>query len=155
MKNQIQRKDIIMKKHDEEAIFEEPFRNWKRKRYEGKKPDKASARKQYKERKPSDDSDFLIEFLAEIETDRDLKKPIEQLLCDVQDSLQTWEEDRKKSDLSDSTKKAVSLILYSLTRMTSMNARVALSNKRLTIWIIVMTSIMTISSIIQLFINRI
>ena len=126
-----------MRKHREKDIYEEPFIPWIRKRYKGSKPDNDP------------------ELLAEIETDRDLDKPIEQLLCDVQDSLQTWEEDRKKSDLSDSTKKAVSLILYSLTRMTSMNARVALSNKRLTIWIIVMTSIMTISSIIQLFINRI
>ena len=44
-----------MKKHDEEEVFEEPNIPWKRKRYEGEKPDINSAREQYKERKPKDD----------------------------------------------------------------------------------------------------
>ena len=128
-----------MKKHDEEKIIEEPFRNWRRKQYIGPKPNDPRE-------------------LAETETDRDLDKPIEQLLCDVQDSLQTWEKVKGNTGLSESLERAVSLILYSITRMTSMNAIVSIENsklqksiKRLTIWIWILTIILTAFGFIQTF----
>ena len=99
-----------MRKHREKDIYEEPFIPWIRKRYKGSKPDNDP------------------ELLAEIETDRDLDKPIEQLLCDVQDSLQNWLKPREKPE---DIERAISLILYSLGRTASMNARVAISNSKL------------------------
>ncbi len=114
-----------MKKHEEDPIHEEPFKNWRRKRYKGAKP------------KPEDDPPGL----AEIETDRDLDKPVEQLLCDVYEGYTHWLRETKSAGSPEEMKKPVELILYTLARTASMNAVVARSNKQLQAKVGVLTRI--------------
>ena len=104
--------DKQYKLHEEDKIRSEPFIPWCRKRYTGPKP-----------------IDKPAEY-AELLTDRDLKKPIEQLLCDVQEGYTHWLRDSKSSDVPEEMKKPIELILYSMARSTSMNAVVALENQK-------------------------
>ena len=92
---------------------------------------------------------------GEYETDRDLTKPIQQLLSDVEETHRKWADKypskgRATSDTSpaddDSSEKkwtlAVELILEALARATAMNARVAQTNTSLSRTLIVLTFIL-------------
>ncbi len=78
---------------------------------------------------------------SEIETDKDLNKPVEQLLCDVEESYLKWKEfyadARAREGRLQLGKGAheerfrTELFLYSLVRSTAMNAKVALDSERL------------------------
>ena len=59
-----------------------------------------------------------IRELAEAETNRDLKKPIQQLLCDVHEEVHQTHRSVEEN------------IIHANKRMVSMMARVALSNER-------------------------
>lgn len=78
---------------------------------------------------------------SELETDRDLDKPIEQLVCDVQ------EETHANRD-------SIANIAGAQKRMVSMMARVAKTNERATNWMVGLTvaiSVMTLIVIVLTF----
>ncbi len=116
--------DDKFKPHKSSHVDKEPFINWLRKTHDEIPKDKSTQSE------------------AEIITDRDLDKPIEQLLCDIEETHVKWgriREELLNKDLSEAkmeTKKeeakdkAVELILYALTRSSSMNAVVALENRK-------------------------
>jgi hypothetical protein len=79
----------------------DPPRKWKRKLYDESKLDGLSRRER-----------------SELETDRDMDKEVEQLVCDVHEETH----DPSRTDLAN--------IAGAQKRMTSMLARVALSNQR-------------------------
>jgi hypothetical protein len=74
---------------------------------------------------------------AEKETDRDLVKPIEQLLCDVHDMAERIEQG------GDLASKPIQAMLHAQKRMVSMMAKVALSNDRLAWRMEVLTWVVT------------
>lgn len=128
-----------MKKHREKKISEEPFFDWERKRYTGSK----------KGLSPADH--------AELETDRDLGKPVEQLLCDVYEGYTNWLRLENSTETPEEMKKPMELILYTMARTASMNAVVAkestalqTSIKKLTHWLWILTIILVVISAIQI-----
>jgi len=100
----------------------DPKRKWKRKNYD-----------ESKLHHPLVLEDF------ELETDRDLDKPLEQLVCDVHE--ETNNKDRPPLEN----------IAHAQKRMVSMMARIAKSNTILTKWIIILTVIIAIMTLIMLF----
>ncbi len=97
----------------------DPPRKWKRKNFDESKlpaPDKVRER-------------------SEIETDRDLAKPIEQLLCDVHEEIHN----DKRASLEN--------IASAQKRMVSMMARVAISSERLNKKIFLLTLVLTVLTI--------
>ena len=111
-----------MARHEKDRIDEDPVNPWVRKWY------------------TADKATDVCES-AEQETDRDLDKPIEQLLCDVHDGHQNWVKKFGKSDQPSEMDRAVELVLYTLARTASMNAVVAKSNEQLQKQIGVLTRI--------------
>ena len=100
---------------------------------------------------PKNDEDNPSRNFAEQETDRDLDKPIEQLLSDVHEALGGWRRfiTVKQPTRSHTIRKATDLILYSFGRTASMQAVVALENRktqtairRLTRWVVVLTAVL-------------
>jgi len=96
-----------MRRHREIKVSDEPFVDWERKRYTGSKANLC----------PADH--------AELETDRDLGKPVEQLLCDVYEGYTYWQRLKDSPDTPEGMKIPVELILYTMCRTASMNAVVA------------------------------
>jgi len=87
-----------------------------------------------------------IRKLAEAETNRDLKKPIQQLLCDVHEEVHQTDRSVEEN------------IIHANKRMVSMMARVALSNERYSgillklTWVLVfLTIILAIMTFIMIF----
>jgi len=131
-----------MKKHREIKVPEEPFIDWVRKRYTGSKNGL----------NPPD--------LAELETDRDLGKPIEQLLCDAYEGYTYWLKLKSSPDTPEEMKKPIQLILYTMVRTASMNAVVAKESttlqksiKNLTRWLWIFTIILVLMGAIQLWVQ--
>jgi len=93
-----------MKRKHPEKKSSEPWVRWTRKRFPTKLPNKG---------------DLKIEAEAEFETDRDLSKPIPQLLCDFHDQAE-----RALQTVSLET----CLVLNAHKRMVAMMAQVALKN---------------------------
>ena len=85
----------------------EAWVKWRRKRFPAKRPNQ---------------DDLAIELEAELETDRDLSKPIPQLLCDFHDQA---ERALKSGDPS------TRLVLNAQKRMVAMMAKVAMKNQTL------------------------
>jgi len=130
---------IRMKRHREIKVSDEPFVDWERKRYTGSKNNLT----------PAD--------LAEVETDRDLGKPVEQLLCDVYEGYTYWLLLKNSPDTPEEMKRPIELILYSLARTASMNAVVAKEStalqrsvEKLTRWLWIFTAILIILGVAQL-----
>ena len=128
-----------MKRHREIKVSDEPFVDWERKRYTGSKNNLT----------PAD--------LAEVETDRDLGKPVEQLLCDVYEGYTYWLLLKNSPDTPEEMKRPIELILYSLARTASMNAVVAKEStalqrsvEKLTRWLWIFTAILIILGVAQL-----
>jgi len=89
-------------------------------------------------------SQLSVRERSELEADRDLDKPVEQLVCDVHEETH----DTKRDSLAN--------IAGAQKRMTSMMAKIAKSNDRLgknmlalTIAILVLTLVMTIKMFIK------
>ena len=127
-----------MKLHEQENV-PEPFKHWKRKQFLEQKPDGVLAR-------------------AERETDRDLEKDIEQLLCDVHDAHQRWRAEQQKRSKQEGKEyreedDPVRLVLYSLARTASMNARVAISNKRMARAMFSVAFVATVVAILSLIVS--
>jgi hypothetical protein len=99
----------------------DPKRKWKRKNYDESKLHKPLIREDF-----------------ELETDRDLDKPLEQLVCDVH------EETNKNN------RTPIENIAHAQKRMVSMMARIAKSNEKLTKWIIGLTVVIIIMTLIML-----
>lgn len=101
------------------SIFDpDPQRHWKRKNYDEEKLKALSPREQ-----------------AELETDRDLDKSIEQLMCDVHEELHA------------PYRSGIENIASAQKRMVSMMGRVALSNAlvvRQMLWLTWIIAIMTV-----------
>jgi len=93
-------------------ISPDPPRKWTRKEYDESKLDGLTRRER-----------------SELETDRDLDKPLEQLVCDVHE------------ETHDPRRTAEENIAGGQKRMVSMMARVAKSNARATRWMIVLTAV--------------
>ncbi len=128
-----------MKRHRETKIPEEPFVDWERKRYTGSKDGLSAADH------------------AELETDRDLGKPIEQLLCDVYEGYTYWLKLQNSPDTPQEIKKPIELVLYTMVRTASMNAVLAkeskalqTSIKKLTRWLWILTIILVIFGAAQI-----
>ena len=105
--------------HRAEDVHDEPVVPWERKNYKGTKADPATSPRNF----------------GEMETDRDLDKPIEQLLSDVHEGLGEWRKFAAKQPplatrpaLSAEAFTATNLVLYSLGRTASMQAVVAREN---------------------------
>jgi hypothetical protein len=96
-----------MKHHRETEVPDEPFVDWVRKKYTGSKESLSPAEH------------------AEVETDRDLGKPVEHLLCDVYEGYTYWLQLRESPNTPEEMKTPVELILYTMSRTASMNATVA------------------------------
>jgi len=100
-------------------------------------PNKKWTRKVFPCTKPSGQE---IRESAERETDRDLDKCLEQLLCDIHESHQEWKldyrenPDKTKGDMTDEefmTQKhdrSIELVLHAFVRMNSMMVQVVKSN---------------------------
>ena len=102
-------------------------RNWQRKNFDESKLEGLSVRER-----------------SEIETDRDLVKPIEQLVCDVHEEIHN----------KDGTE--LGRIACAQKRMVSMMARVSISNDRMTNqirWLTWAIAIMTLAIIILTLFN--
>jgi hypothetical protein len=76
-----------------------------------------------------------IRELAEAETNRDLKKPIQQLLCDVHEEVLQ-------------TRPVEENIIHANKRMVSMMARVALSNERYSGVLLKLTWVLVVLTIV-------
>jgi hypothetical protein len=131
-----------MKRHREIKVPDEPFVDWERKRYTGPKENLS----------PPDH--------AELETDRDLGKPVAQLLCDVYEGYTYWLRLKNSPDTPEEMKTPIELILYSMVRTASMNAVVARESaalqksvEKLTCWIWILTVILVFLGIAQLWIQ--
>jgi len=112
-----------MEKLDNVPWASDPERGWERKNYDEGKLDRLSPRRR-----------------AELETDRDLEKPVEQLVCDVHEETH----DPNRSPLEN--------IAGAQKRMVSMMARVAISNQRIAtkmFWLTI--AIATMTAVILLF----
>ncbi len=94
----------------------EPSQNWQRKLYDEAPLRQLDYRKDEDRRKGS-----------EIETNRDLDKPLEQLVCDVHEETH----DPKRTEIAN--------LAGAQKRMVSMMARVAKSNDRVSFWMIILT----------------
>ena len=126
-------------KHRAIEVPYEPFVDWERKRYTGPKDNLSSA------------------DLAELETDRDLGKPIQQLLCDVYEGYTSWLSLKSSPSIPEDMKTPIQLILYTMARTASMNAVVAkesaalqISIRNLTRGLWGFTVILVIIGIVQL-----
>jgi hypothetical protein len=108
----------------------DPPQNWRRKNYD-EAPLRALDYKKDEDRRKG----------SEIETNRDLDKPMEQLVCDVHE--ETHDPDR--TDLAN--------IAGAQKRMVSMMARVARSNDRMTRWMLFFTVVITILTAIILYLT--
>lgn len=108
-----------MEKHPEKQVGE-PWVRWTRKRFPTKLPN---------------EEDLKIEVEAERETDRDLSKPIPQLLCDFHDQAE-----RAMRQASPDTK----LLLNAHKRMVAMMAQVAIENRRMGTWMLLLTIVVAI-----------
>ena len=98
----------------------DPPRRWKRKNYDESFLPQLTVRKR-----------------SEIETDRDLAKPPEQLVCDVHE--ETHGAGNVMENLAGAQK-----------RMVSLMARVAKSNDRASFWMIVLTLVIAIMTLVLL-----
>ncbi len=99
-------------------------------------PEKRWNRKNYDEGKLRN---LELRDLCELETGRDLDKPLEQLVCDVHE------------ETNNPNRKALDNIAHAQKRMVSMMARIAKSNEKLTWWIIGLTGLtflLTVFSVI-------
>lgn len=112
-----------MEKHPEKACGEARVR-WVRKRFPTKLPN---------------EEDLKIEFEAEKETDRDLSKPIPQLLCDFHDQAE-----RAIRQASPDTK----LLLNAQKRMVAMMAQVAIENRKMGTWMFWLTVVIAIFTVL-------
>jgi hypothetical protein len=128
-----------MERHREIKIPKEPFIDWERKRYTGSKVGLSAADQ------------------AELETDRDLGKPVEQLLCDVYEGYTYWLKLQDSPDTPQEMKKPIELILYTMVRTASMNAVLAKENtalqksiKILTRWLWILTIILVLFGAVQI-----
>jgi hypothetical protein len=70
-----------------------------------------------------------IRTAGEIEVNRDMDKPLQQLASDIHEIYFRWEKDNR--DKSFELKQPVNIILFALARTASMNAKVALETRRL------------------------
>lgn len=104
----------------------DPERKWQRKEYDLSKLRGKSTRER-----------------AEIETDRDLDKSIEQLVCDVHEETHQSNRDDLKN------------IAAAQKRMVSLMARVALSNDKVSKWILNLTWAIGIMTLIMIIFNLI
>ena len=102
----------------------DPKRKWKRKNYDESKLHNPLIREDF-----------------ELETDRDLDKPLEQLVCDVHE------------ETNNTNRAPLENIAHAQKRMVSMMARIAKSNEILTKWIIGFTVVIAIMTLIMLFRN--
>ena len=89
-------------------------------------------------------SDVRPREKAELETDRDLAKSIEQLLCDFQ------EQAIKKPKSDDPQASILEITLHAQKRMVSMMAKVALSNERMALAMFALAAAAVLCSIIAL-----
>jgi hypothetical protein len=103
--------DNKFKLHKKINVTGEPIRDWIRNDFVGGHPE-----------------DTLLD--AEIITDRDLNKPIEQLLCDIEETHIKWKKIKKNPESPEKNNAAIELILYGIVRSASMNAVVALENRK-------------------------
>lgn len=102
----------------------DPKRHWIRKNYDMSKLHKPL---------------ILEDF--ELETDRDLDKPLEQLVCDVHEETNNANRNTQEN------------IAHAQKRMVSMMARIAKSNEKLTRWIIWLTVAIVFMTLIMLIKN--
>lgn len=90
---------------------------------------------------------------AEIEIDRDMYKPVQQLACDIHETYLRWEEKFKKHSLDSSSasemEAPVHFILFALSRTASMNAKVARRMEILTSWIAILTFVLVAIELIH------
>lgn len=110
--------------HPAKDVPTEPDTGWMRKNYTGPKANPAGG-----VRGPRD--------FGEMETDRDLDKTIQQLLCDVHEGLGEWRRftaahaaSRVRTPLPEEAFQATDLILYSLARTASMQAVAARESQK-------------------------
>ena len=68
---------------------------------------------------------------AEIETDRDMDKPLEQLACDIHETYLRWEQLNAVPTKVSLMKEPSHLVLYALARTASMHAKITLNNDKL------------------------
>ena len=108
----------------------DPPRKWRRKAYDEGPLRSLDYRKSDDRRKGS-----------EIETDRDLGKPVEQLVCDVHEETH----DPNRTDLAN--------IAGAQKRMVSMMACVAKSNDRMTRWMLILTVVIAAMTAIILYLT--
>lgn len=113
-----------MKKKHREKNCKEPWIRWTRKRFPTKLPNQ---------------EDLKYELKAEEETDRDLSKPIPQLLCDFHDQA---EQALDKASIE------TQLILNANKRMVAMMAKVAISNNRMSVVIAFLTAAILVFTIV-------
>ena len=102
----------------------EPQQKWKRKNYDS-----------------SDYDTLKLREKSEKETNKDLDKSIEQLVCDVHEETNNPERD------------AIQNIAHAQKRMVSMMARVAISNNKLSKWILLLSITTLFSGIVSLAIS--
>ena len=112
-----------MEKHPEKKVGE-PWVRWTRKRFPTKLPN---------------EQDLKIELGAEREADRDLSKPIPQLLCDFHDQAE-----RAIRQAGPDTK----LLLNAQKRMVAMMAQVAIENRRMGTWMLLLTILIAIFTVL-------
>lgn len=99
----------------------DPPRKWKRKLYDESELPRLSRRE-----------------ASALETDRDMDKPVEQLVCDVHE------------ETHDPTREPLHNIAGAQKRMTSMLARVALSNQRVATVMLLLTCVVTAMTFVML-----
>jgi hypothetical protein len=123
--------------HDAHNVPDEPVVPWERKKYTGTKANPAASPRDF----------------GEMETDRALDKPTEQLLSDVHEGLGEWRrfaaaqpQRVTRPTLSAEAFMATDLVLYALGRTASMQAVVARENQKtqkaihgLTRWLVFFT----------------
>lgn len=90
---------------------------------------------------------------AEIEIDRDMYKPVQQLACDIHETYLRWEEKFKKQSIDSSSasdmEAPVHFILFALSRTASMNAKVAQRMEILTSWITILTFVLVAMELVH------
>lgn len=107
----------------EKTYTPEPKQRWKRKEFD---PEKLKG--------------LETRMIAEIETNRDLKKDVAQLLCDVHEETLLGERTEMQS------------LLHAQKRMVSMMARVAISNDKMSKCVFILTLLTLLVTIVNLFI---
>lgn len=90
-----------------------------------------------------------IRTAGEIEINRDLDKPLQQLANDIHEIYFRWMDDNKDKEFE--LKQPINIILFALARTASMNAKVALKIEGLTKWLIIWTFVIALSTIVLLF----